>query len=84
MISSSSTSDPSDGPSIKASGWGSWVVTNIEGIAEDGTVEAISVANARTFALGVQWHAEYDPHDNPVNQVLFEAFGDALRDARGS
>ncbi|NKB54318.1 MAG: peptidoglycan DD-metalloendopeptidase family protein [Rhizobiaceae bacterium] len=27
MISSSSTSDPSDGPSIKASGWGSWVVT---------------------------------------------------------
>ncbi|NKB54007.1 MAG: hypothetical protein GKR97_17640 [Rhizobiaceae bacterium] len=28
MISSSSTSDPSDGPSIKASGWGSWVVTN--------------------------------------------------------
>ncbi len=56
---------------------------NIEGVAEDGTVEAISVADARAFALGVQWHAEYDPHDNPVNQVLFEAFGDALRDARG-
>lgn len=52
---------------------------NIEGVAEDGTVEAISVADARTFALGVQWHAEWDPHENPVNQVLFEAFGDALR-----
>ncbi|MEP1207209.1 MAG: gamma-glutamyl-gamma-aminobutyrate hydrolase family protein [Rhizobiaceae bacterium] len=55
---------------------------NIEGVAEDGTVEAISVAQARTFALGVQWHAEYDPHENPVNQVLFEAFGDALREAQ--
>ena len=55
---------------------------NIEGVAEDGTVEAISVADARTFALGVQWHAEYDPHENPVNQVLFKAFGEALRETR--
>ena len=51
----------------------------IEGTAEDGTVEAISVQGAKTFALGVQWHAEYDPHFNPVNTVLFEAFGEALR-----
>ena len=57
---------------------------NIEGVAEDGTIEAISVADARTFALGVQWHAEYDPHENPVNQVLFEAFGEALRETRAS
>ena len=45
-------------------------------------INDISVAQARTFALGVQWHAEYDPHENPVNQVLFEAFGDALREAQ--
>ncbi len=51
----------------------------VEGVAEDKTVEAISVADARNFALGVQWHAEFDPHLNPVNQVLFESFGKALR-----
>ena len=54
----------------------------IEGVADDGTVEAISIAGAETFALGVQWHAEYDPHENPVNQVLFEEFGAALRKAK--
>ncbi|MES1149733.1 MAG: gamma-glutamyl-gamma-aminobutyrate hydrolase family protein, partial [Bradyrhizobium guangdongense] len=30
----------------------------IEGIAEDGTIEAIRIADARGFALGVPWHAE--------------------------
>ena len=50
----------------------------IEGIAEDGTIEAIRVADAPGFALGVQWHAEYDPQKNPVNRKLFEAFGAAL------
>jgi gamma-glutamyl-gamma-aminobutyrate hydrolase PuuD len=30
----------------------------------------------------VQWHAEYDPHCNFVNQALFEAFGAALRAVR--
>ncbi len=50
----------------------------IEGVAEDGTIEAIRVADAPGFALGVQWHAEYDPQKNPVNRKLFEAFGEAL------
>lgn len=50
----------------------------IEGIAEDGTVEAISIAGAKGFALGVQWHAEYDPQLNPINRRLFEEFGKAL------
>jgi len=50
-----------------------------EGVAEDGTIEAIRVKDAEGFALGVQWHAEYDPQDNPVNRALFEAFGDAVR-----
>lgn len=50
----------------------------IEGLAEDGTAEAISIAEATAFALGVQWHAEYDPQSNPINRALFEAFGDAL------
>jgi putative glutamine amidotransferase len=50
----------------------------IEGVAEDGTIEAIRIADAPAFALGVQWHAEYDPQRNPINRKLFEAFGAAL------
>ena len=50
----------------------------VEGIAEDGTIEAIRIADAPAFALGVQWHAEYDPQTNPINKALFEAFGAAL------
>ena len=51
----------------------------IEGLAEDGTPEAIRIADASGFALGVQWHAEYDPQSNPINRMLFEAFGTALQ-----
>ena len=54
----------------------------IEGIAEDGTIEAIRIADAAGFALGVQWHAEYDPQKNPINRALFEAFGQALVEHR--
>ena len=50
----------------------------LEGVAEDGTIEAISIADAKGFALGVQWHAEYDPQTNPVNRALFQAFGEAV------
>jgi putative glutamine amidotransferase len=50
----------------------------VEGVAEDGTFEAIRIADAPGFALGVQWHAEYDAQSNPVNRALFEAFGAAL------
>ena len=50
----------------------------IEGVAEDGTIEAIRIADAPSFALGVQWHAEYDPQLNPINRALFKAFGAAL------
>ncbi len=49
-----------------------------EGVADDGTIEAIRIADASHFALGVQWHAEYDPQSNPVNRALFEAFGAAV------
>lgn len=49
----------------------------VEGIAEDDTIEAIRIADAPGFALGVQWHAEHDPTTNPINRALFEAFGAA-------
>ena len=51
-----------------------------EGVAEDETIEAIRIEGAMGFALGVQWHAEYDPSPNAVNRALFEAFGKAVRD----
>ena len=51
----------------------------VEGWAADDTIEAISVAGAPRFALGVQWHPEYDAHVDPVSRPLFEAFGDAAR-----
>ncbi len=50
----------------------------LEGIAEDGTIEAIRIADASALAVGVQWHAEYDPQTNPINRALFKAFGKAL------
>jgi putative glutamine amidotransferase len=54
----------------------------VEGVAEDGTIEAIRIADAASFALGVQWHAEYDPQTNPDNRALFTAFGAALRERK--
>ena len=54
----------------------------VEGVAEDGTIEAICIAEAPAFAVGVQWHAEYDPQTNPINRTLFKAFGRALREHR--
>ena len=56
----------------------------VEGVAEDGTIEAIRIAGASGFALGVQWHAEHDPQTNPVNRALFRAFGETVGErARG-
>jgi putative glutamine amidotransferase len=54
----------------------------IEGVAEDGTIEAIRIAEAPGFALGVQWHAEHDARGNAVNRALFQAFGRALLQPR--
>jgi putative glutamine amidotransferase len=56
----------------------------VEGVAEDGTMEAIRIADASGFALGVQWHAEYDPQRNPINRALFQAFGKALLTQRAA
>jgi len=51
----------------------------IEAVAPDGVIEAIGHSNAANFALGVQWHPEWQVMDNPVQRALFEAFGKALR-----
>lgn len=49
----------------------------IEATAPDGLVEAFTVAAAPAFNLCVQWHPEWQAHDNPVSVKLFKAFGQA-------
>jgi putative glutamine amidotransferase len=51
----------------------------VEATAEDGTIEAVRVADARDFALGVQWHPEYWVTSDAPSARLFAAFGDAVR-----
>jgi putative glutamine amidotransferase len=51
----------------------------VEAVAPDGIIEAVRVAGARAFALGVQWHPEYKVLENPASLRLFEAFGAACR-----
>lgn len=51
----------------------------IDGWAEDGTPEAIYIKGAKGFALGVQWHPEWNSQQDPVSFALFSAFGDAVQ-----
>ncbi len=51
----------------------------VEAVAEDGTVEAVSVEGARAFALAVQWHPEWRVREKPDHLRLFRAFGEAAR-----
>ena len=52
----------------------------VEAVAEDGTIEAVSVIGAKAFAVGVQWHPEYWVGKDGPSNALFKAFGEAVRD----
>jgi putative glutamine amidotransferase len=52
----------------------------VEALAEDGTIEAVCVIDAKAFAVGVQWHPEYWAETDSPSLKLFTAFGDAVRD----
>ena len=52
---------------------------NVEAVAPDGVVEAVSVMGAKAFAFGTQWHPEFKAADNPDSVKLFNAFGNAVR-----
>ncbi|MGB3501731.1 MAG: gamma-glutamyl-gamma-aminobutyrate hydrolase family protein [Mesorhizobium sp.] len=56
----------------------------VEAVAEDGTVEAVSVKDAQAFAVGVQWHPEYWAQTDDVSARIFRAFGDAARAHRSA
>lgn len=51
----------------------------IDGEAEDGTPEAVYIADAPGFTLSVQWHPEYRAAQDPVSRPLFQALGRAAR-----
>jgi putative glutamine amidotransferase len=51
----------------------------VEARAPDGVIEAFRVADAPAFAVGVQWHPEWQFDRNPFSRALFAAFGDASR-----
>jgi putative glutamine amidotransferase len=54
----------------------------IEGVAPDGTIEAVRATGVPGFAFGVQWHPEYDFEIDALSQRIFAAFGKAVRARR--
>lgn len=49
----------------------------VDGVAPDGTPEAIYIKDAPGFTLAVQWHPEWNADADPVSRPLFQAFGQA-------
>ena len=54
----------------------------VEARAPDGVIEAFRVADSPSFALGLQWHPEWQFEKNPFSRALFAAFGEASRGAQ--
>jgi putative glutamine amidotransferase len=51
----------------------------VEALADDGVIEAVSVAGSKGFTLAVQFHPEWDIQNNPLGQTIFGAFGKACQ-----
>jgi putative glutamine amidotransferase len=51
----------------------------VEARATDGVIEAFRVTAARSFALAVQWHPEWQVLKNKFSTALFAEFGAACR-----
>lgn len=52
----------------------------VEAVAEDGLIEAVTLPDAPGFNLAVQWHPEWKVRENPLSMKIFGAFGQAMRD----
>ncbi|MBU2978540.1 gamma-glutamyl-gamma-aminobutyrate hydrolase family protein [Alteromonas sp. C1M14] len=48
-----------------------------EAVSDDGLIEAISCRDPERFLLGVQWHPEWQTHNNPFYRHIFSQFGAA-------
>lgn len=53
---------------------------DIEARADDGVIEAFSVAQAARFALAVQWHPEWQVMNNEFSRAIFAEFGNSCRE----
>ncbi len=51
----------------------------VEGVAPDGTIEAVRVKDAPGFNIAVQWHPEWEVSSYADRKRLFNAFGEACR-----
>ncbi len=51
----------------------------VEARAPDGIVEAVRVKDAPAFAIGIQWHPEWQATRDKLSAAIFRAFGDAAR-----
>lgn len=51
----------------------------VEAMSSDGVIEAVRLANAPGFTLGVQWHPEWSIATNAFSAAIFSAFGAAAR-----
>ena len=51
----------------------------VEGVADDGTIEAVHLTNAPGWVMGVQWHPEFAYAANPDSVAIFAAFGQVCR-----
>jgi putative glutamine amidotransferase len=56
----------------------------VEAVAEDGLIEAVTLPGTIGFNLAVQWHPEWKVQENPLSMQIFGAFGHALRKRRDS
>ncbi len=51
----------------------------VEALAPDGIIEAVRVRDSKAFALGVQWHPEWDWRHHALDGNIWAAFGAACR-----
>ena len=51
-----------------------------EAMAPDGLIEAVRLEGAKSFTVGVQWHAEWRHDEHPLSGRLLAAFGQAARE----
>lgn len=52
----------------------------VEATAPDGIVEGIRLNGTNSFAVGVQWHAEWRYEEHNLASALFREFGNAARE----
>ena len=56
-------------------------LADIDAVAPDGPIEAVSLNEPKSFLLGVQWHPEWKFASDPLSTSIFRAFGEAVAES---